>query len=90
MIVGIWNGQIPVFVKGMWIAAWVAHIVMSVQWIRNVRMSKLWPAIGVVSGLGSFLVLIILPIAMFIQLLLVLPCTLLAFWLIKFHWEKPL
>jgi hypothetical protein len=89
MSVGIGTDQVPVFMKCMWVVAWVAHIVMSVQWIRNARLSKLWPAIGVASGLGSFLILIILPVAMFIQLLLVLPCVLLSFWLIKFHWAKP-
>ncbi|NHQ92307.1 hypothetical protein [Janthinobacterium lividum] len=89
MIVGLATGGVPIVMKLIWIGAWVAHIVMGIQWVRNVRLSPLWPIAGVGAGVASFLVIIILPIAMFIQLLLVLPGVLLACKLVAFHWAAP-
>jgi hypothetical protein len=89
MIVGLTTDQIPVFLKLMWIIAWAVHIVMSVQWVRNVRLSPVWPLLGIFSSVGSFLVFAILPIAIFVQLLLVLPGVLLACKLVAFHWAEP-
>jgi hypothetical protein len=89
MIVGLTTDQIPVFLKLMWIIAWAVHIVMSVQWVRNVRLSPVWPLLGIFSSVGSFLVFAILPIAIFLQLLLVLPGVLLACKLVAFHWAEP-
>jgi hypothetical protein len=90
MVMGIMTGKVPFFLQCMWVVAWSAHIVMSVQWVRHVRLSKIWPVVGTVCGIGSLLMLVIVPEAMFIQLLLVSPGILLGFVLVKFHWAKCL
>lgn len=89
MIVGVTMNQVPIFLKFVWLVAWLVHIVMSVQWVRDVRLPPIWSLVGVCSGVGSFLVFIILPIAMFVQLMLVLPGVLLACKLVPFHWGEP-
>jgi hypothetical protein len=88
MAMGIWTGRVPIFLQSMWVVAWSVLIIMSVQWVRNVQLTRIWPAVGTICGVGSFLVLVILPIAIFIQILFVLPSVLLAFFLVKFHWAK--
>lgn len=40
----------------VWLAAWFMHAVMSIAWIRDIRLSRVWPVAGLVTGIGSFLV----------------------------------
>lgn len=40
----------------VWIAAWLIHVVMTVAWIRDRKLSRVWPVVGTVAGVSSFLV----------------------------------
>jgi hypothetical protein len=40
----------------VWLAAWFVHIVMSVAWVQGKRLSRIWPKVGLIAGIGSFLV----------------------------------
>lgn len=83
----------------VWAAAWVAHAVMSVAWIADFRLHRAWPIVGVLLGIGSFVLLpftsksvsftnselTVLLEFLSIQLVLVSPCVLLAVWLVRFQ-----
>ena len=40
----------------VWLTAWIVHAVMSVAWVRGIRLSRIWPKVGLTAGIGSFLV----------------------------------
>ncbi len=40
----------------VWIAAWLIHVVMTVAWIRDRKLPRVWPVVGTVAGVSSFLV----------------------------------
>ena len=86
----------------IWLFAWVAHIRMSIAWIRNRPISRRWPYWGTVAGIVSLAtpLLAVLgdhpePLAHYIGSALIstavvsvylLPCILLAIHLVRFHW----
>ncbi|MEW6023942.1 MAG: hypothetical protein AB1807_17580 [Pseudomonadota bacterium] len=82
-----------------WIAAWAIHLVMSVHWVRDVKLSRRWPLLGAIFGSASFFLWAfagpVLPnmksavlTVMTVQFVLVAPCVLLACWLLRFHWTR--
>ena len=40
----------------VWLAAWLIHAVMTAAWVRDRTLSRVWPGVGTVAGIGSFLV----------------------------------
>jgi hypothetical protein len=99
LMLQIIRGDVISLPSFIWIGAWAIHVIMCVSWVRNVRLPRLWPALGVVFGSASFLPWALVgpelfpgqgtaTIFMRVQLIVVMPCVLLALWLIKFHWGK--
>lgn len=39
----------------VWIAAWLIHVVMTVAWIRDRKLPRVWPVVGTIAGVSSFL-----------------------------------
>lgn len=39
-----------------WLTAWGCHLVMSVAWVKDKRLGRLWAAGGTLVGIASFLV----------------------------------
>lgn len=39
-----------------WLVAWFTHAVMTAAWVRDNKLPCVWPAVGTVAGVGSFLV----------------------------------
>lgn len=86
----------------VWIAAWLIHMVMSIFWIRDLRLPRIWPGLGVAFGASSFLAWYLfgkgsslgdeyqstVATVVLMQALLVLPCLVLALWLVRFHWNS--
>jgi len=85
----------------IWLGAWFVHAVMSAAWVSNVRLSRLWPAAGLILGTASCHHWYIVDLTSLgpqsplpsatgyltsTQLLSVSPCILLALWLVRFHW----
>ncbi|WP_144208298.1 hypothetical protein [Shewanella donghaensis] len=79
----------------VWLAAWVFHLVMSVQWIKDNRLGKNFTLTGTLFGLVSvispslvFAIPFAIPFAIlgsFSLLAVVLPCFLLAIYLVMYH-----
>lgn len=83
--------------------AWVAHVRMSIAWVRDRPISRRWPHWGTAAGVVSLAtpLLAVLgnhpgPLAHHIESALIstgivsmflLPCILLAVHLIRFHWQ---
>jgi hypothetical protein len=40
----------------VWLVAWFTHVVMTVAWVRNNKLSRVWPVVGTLAGIGSFLI----------------------------------
>lgn len=40
----------------VWIAAWLIHVIMTVAWIRDRKLPRVWPVVGTIAGVSSFLV----------------------------------
>lgn len=87
----------------VWLAACLIHAVMTVTWVCNRKLSRVWPVVGTAAGIGCFLVwpflaikdgtlfggdaaasagILLLTVT---QIVLVVPCLLLAAWLVRFH-----
>ena len=81
--------------------AWVAHIVMSVNWVLDRRLGRFLPIGGTAAGLFG---LLYWPLSgllreqspawdalrfLGVEALLVLPCLLLAIHLVRFHLDHP-
>jgi ABC-type Co2+ transport system permease subunit len=50
------GGEYPLLAKVVplvWVFAWVAHVRMSVAWVRNRSVSRRWPKWGTAAGLFS-------------------------------------
>lgn len=85
----------------IWIGAWVAHVRMSLAWIRNLSLSRRWPLWGTVAGVLSLLSpLLTVPgaqkgmvghyvesslITSAVVSVFLLPCIMLAVYLVRFH-----
>lgn len=39
----------------VWLIAWFVHAVMTVAWVRDRKLPRLWPVSGTLAGLGSFM-----------------------------------
>ena len=92
----------------LWMIAWALHAVMSVAWIRGVRLGTALATSGAAFGIGGLLLfplygaLYLAPMrqafnqtsyaaemqVFLVQLVTILPCVLLAFWLVIFHWKR--
>lgn len=87
-----------------WLSAWVIHLTMTIAWVKNRKLKPIFPISGTILGLISILwpllYSLIDPILgydiaiqtgfqfLLVQATLVLPCILLAIWLVKFHVSK--
>lgn len=40
----------------VWLIAWLSHTVMTAAWIRDRKLPRVWPVVGSVAGVCSFLV----------------------------------
>ncbi len=40
----------------VWLIAWLIHTVMTAAWARDRKLPRVWPIVGTVAGVGSFLV----------------------------------
>jgi hypothetical protein len=88
----------------LWLSAWTIHLTMTIAWVKNRKLKSIFPISGTILGLVSLLwpllYSLINPIFgysiaiqtgfqfLLVQATLVLPCILLAIWLVKFHISK--
>jgi len=84
-VLGILSSRHPsgmsLLIVVVWATAWICHFVMSMAWIYGKKLGRSWAIVGTVAGTLS-----VFPIVS--TLLLVLPCFLLAIWLVRFHWDN--
>ncbi len=86
----------------IWLFAWIAHANMSIAWVRNRAVPRRWPLWGTAAGvlsLASPLLLVVndppvsahrLEAALTSSAVVaafLLPCILLAIYLVRFHWQ---
>ncbi len=85
----------------LWVYAWACHMFMSFSWISNRRVGTVWPVTGTVAGVIMFLLpsfggfskaqfaaefsFSSVFYALAIEVIFVLPCLLLAIFLVHFH-----
>jgi hypothetical protein len=90
----------PNWFVAVWIGAWIAHLKMSIAWVRDTQLHRFWPICGAILGFGSFLIwpvaaagknagpadsISAVPTLMIAQLVLIAPCALLGVWLLRFR-----
>lgn len=86
----------------IWLFAWIAHAKMSIAWVRNRAVPRRWPLWGTAAGvlsLASPLLLVVNDppasahrleaalISSAVVAAFLLPCILLAIYLVRFHWQ---
>jgi hypothetical protein len=86
----------------IWLFAWIAHAKMSIAWVRNRPVPRRWPVWGTAAGilsLASPLLAVVNEhpasthhleaalISSAVVAVFLLPCILLAIYLVRFHWQ---
>lgn len=87
----------------IWLFAWVAHAKMSIAWVKDQPLSRRWPLWGTVAGVVSLLSPLVGAVGETSELvghrieagliagalvgMFLLPCILLAIYLVRFHWH---
>ena len=102
VVFGTFNNPVGLsIVVLLWVYAWACHMFMSFSWISNRRVRRVWPVTGTVAGVIMFLLpsfggLIKAQIftfsnvfyALAFEVIFVLPCLLLAIFLVHFHLKQ--
>lgn len=46
----------------VWLTAWLAHAAMTIAWIDRVKLRRIWPIIGTITGVAGLLGPLLIPI----------------------------